>query len=630
MLVVFSLLLFSKTYHTITVDGDLSDWDEDELVYLDYENDGAWGLQNQLLKLYLTWDAGNLYIGVEAIVKDGNHIVIYFDTGSTNGLSDVSGIMEGGTTWYWSKNHKFSNFRASFQLHSYQTEWNTSMGHGLFRISGGYPENLNSSILIAKTGPSGYSPSSCEVRIPFSTLNLNVQNSRLKIIATLTGGTNQANSRYGSVHDSIPNQNENDTYTHDWFESFTLEKYIEVVIDSDADGAPDMDVSPIMRNLRYTVKGRSIELNWDFRAVKEAVKYFEVYDSTTTTYISTASKNSITLQAPDTTKYYFIKAVYDSITSGRSDIAVFYPPRIYSDFQAPQFTAYPLKPLKIRFNYAGTADSFELFYRFNSGSFYSTGPVNTGPDYADFIIPDVYGVVEYYIKISSVVFPSSGLYKTLVVSKYEKYVVDGSLFLPPDERTGIIGVPQGVFGIEKIDSDAITAYNFYTLKDGIKKGYVFENPVKLRIAYDDDDNDGIIDGTGISEKNIEVYWLGSNGWSKAGGVVNEAQNYIETTVSHLTVYGIKERQSYPQNFFLKKVVNPVFVPARGEVVEFVVPVPENLSIDLYNSQGLKLVSIDGKNFWDGKVDGVIVPPGVYIYRLKYDGEVLMGSIVVVR
>ncbi|MCS7185017.1 MAG: hypothetical protein NZ870_03730 [bacterium] len=638
MLVVFSLIffLFSKTPHTIVVDGDLSDWHPDELVYLDYENDGAWGLQNQLYKLYLTWDTSNLYLGIEAVVKDGNHIVIYFDTGSPHGLVDTSNILEGSSKWYWSKNHRFKDFRVSYQLHSYQTQWSIPNGHGLFRVVRGIAENLSSQIQIAKIGPDGFAVSSAEIKIPFSALELNKPNARFKIVATLTGGTDQSANRYGSVHDAIPNQNEFDTYTQDWFEPFTIEKFIDVIVDSDGNAVPDSDVSPIRRNLRYILNNSSITIIWDFRNVKENLQYFEVYNSTYiptfSTYISTTHLNYILLPRPATTSYYFIRPVYNGVSYGISDILEFVPKDIYSDFKSLDYYGYPLRPMKINFRFNGVADSFNLYYRINAGPWFSTGAINYGTGFVDFLIPDAYGMIEYYIKISSIVFPETGYYKTNVVSKYEGVITNNSFFLPGDSRTGIIADVSGVeFGIEELTMDAIVAYDFYTIENEIKKGYVFNKPAKLRIGYDDFDNDGFIDGTLVNENNIAIFRYDRNGLSYIGGVVNKDQNYIEASVQHLSIYAIKENSHQASSSsFLRKVVNPVFLPSNAEVVEFQVDDESKLEFDIFDSSGRKLITVKAKKFWDGKVDGVVVPPGVYIYRLNYSGNIILGSVVVVR
>lgn len=67
------------TYHTITIDGDLSDWTADERL----QADGTY-------TMYLTWDATNVFVGLEgAYLGDtggqDKSFFICFDTNLTTG-----------------------------------------------------------------------------------------------------------------------------------------------------------------------------------------------------------------------------------------------------------------------------------------------------------------------------------------------------------------------------------------------------------------------------------------------------------------------------------------------------------------------------------------------------------------
>ncbi len=74
---------------TITLDGAFTDWDGDELVVDDPTNDSIWGSSNELDNLYVTWDANNLYVGVEYTISS-NAMIVYIDTGVTGGETDFS------------------------------------------------------------------------------------------------------------------------------------------------------------------------------------------------------------------------------------------------------------------------------------------------------------------------------------------------------------------------------------------------------------------------------------------------------------------------------------------------------------------------------------------------------------
>jgi len=84
--------LYAKPYHTITVDGDLSDWSEDEAFPAD-SNDSVWAGGNEIEKIYLTWDKDNIYFGVKG-QSNNTGLLMYFDF-KAGGFSDLTEI----NTW---------------------------------------------------------------------------------------------------------------------------------------------------------------------------------------------------------------------------------------------------------------------------------------------------------------------------------------------------------------------------------------------------------------------------------------------------------------------------------------------------------------------------------------------------
>ncbi|HFD39500.1 MAG TPA: lamin tail domain-containing protein, partial [Anaerolineae bacterium] len=70
----------ATAYHTITVDGDTSEWSPDDMMETDNGGD-----------LYITWDENNLYIGLGNVnVDDDGVFFIYLDTttgGSTTSMT---------------------------------------------------------------------------------------------------------------------------------------------------------------------------------------------------------------------------------------------------------------------------------------------------------------------------------------------------------------------------------------------------------------------------------------------------------------------------------------------------------------------------------------------------------------
>ena len=181
---------YATTYNTPTVDGTISisasDWDANELVVDDPSNDSYWGTSNEIDNLYLTWDADNLYIGVDYTVS-GNAMIIYLHIG--------------GSAWYSDTDLYGMDF--------YPRNFRFRPGHGAQVIIGGWDggtpgihgitgDNTSSDISSSCTisgGPGSNTPGSTEIAIPWNTLyGLGVgvvpANAVVEAVAVIAGGDN--------------------------------------------------------------------------------------------------------------------------------------------------------------------------------------------------------------------------------------------------------------------------------------------------------------------------------------------------------------------------------------------------------------------------------------------------------
>jgi len=100
-------------YHRISVDGNLDEWAAGEKIVND-SGDGE--VMNKIDGLYVTWDADNLYMGINYKV-DGYGILLYLDSdyGGLSGQSDLTQIDT------WNKGAKFSadGFKPDFMYGSW-------------------------------------------------------------------------------------------------------------------------------------------------------------------------------------------------------------------------------------------------------------------------------------------------------------------------------------------------------------------------------------------------------------------------------------------------------------------------------------------------------------------------------
>ncbi len=202
----------ASPYHTITIDGDLSDWSAGEKIVNDSSDGEA---SNKIDALYLTWDADNLYIGISYRV-DGNGILLYLDRdyGSAAGFDDLSSIDS------WDKNAVFSapGFHPDFQWGA----WDGSDGNFYKILSATSTEGISASM---KTNFSSDEPCS-EISVPWSEIYPDgfEKNFRIAIFASLCDGSSLAiDSAPNDLSASLPRV---DTAT-------------VVVCDANSDGTPD-------------------------------------------------------------------------------------------------------------------------------------------------------------------------------------------------------------------------------------------------------------------------------------------------------------------------------------------------------------------------------------------------------
>ncbi len=79
-------LVWAATYHSITVDGNLSDFAADEKLPSDPLTDSVFGSNNELQLAYLTWDANNLYLGFN-FKAWGTAVMYLLDLNSSTGAT---------------------------------------------------------------------------------------------------------------------------------------------------------------------------------------------------------------------------------------------------------------------------------------------------------------------------------------------------------------------------------------------------------------------------------------------------------------------------------------------------------------------------------------------------------------
>ncbi|WP_448377375.1 hypothetical protein [Fervidobacterium sp.] len=189
-LLITSCALFEKPplLKTVTVDGNLSDWGQ--YVYTDGATDSRWGVNNEIYKAGILFDATNLYIAGEFTKADMNNFAVIVDLSGVNGAADTS-------KHPWGRKYKFEKGDVDFMLET----WGDDYGAWRFPSTGATPTAVEVT-LSATTTESGRKV--VEIAVPLATLGVTDANKlSVKAVFVLTGGTGDGKQWAG---DFYPNQ----------------------------------------------------------------------------------------------------------------------------------------------------------------------------------------------------------------------------------------------------------------------------------------------------------------------------------------------------------------------------------------------------------------------------------------
>ncbi|MEW6040651.1 MAG: fibronectin type III domain-containing protein [Elusimicrobiota bacterium] len=468
----------------LTIDGNLSDWAADELVWDDSANDGSWGMQNELHKLYVSWDSNYFYIGVSGMQKDGNNLVIYIDTNPLSGISDASKLKDPNNSssyWWWRRNNKFPDeFKPDFQFHLYQMKLSLVEGHGLFRLNSDYTTvNLNSSGVESASSGDGTAGkyAEAEVKIPWNVLfgsSLFQEGRELQIVVAMTGGmdekgnSDQSDDLFGSAHDTIPDQK--GQFTSVWSDPFLFDTTLTIKLEKLS------GMSSIPRSLSViNVSTNSVTLSWNKRKVfdRDALS-FNIYYSTflstgwpwalkvtgISADVSGSSVSYAVTGLTGSTSYFFRVTYTDSQgnDSGFSETASAITYLRSISHTAPAGFYYPGKPITLRLSVDNpTALPSSLIYYRIKGTQQWNYKTHTSTTSGELLFTLPAGVIttsglEYYF----VIYESSGVARTLPYNApasgvFELPVTNVFYEKVPVESDSSVTIPDDGGGLTKIN-----------------------------------------------------------------------------------------------------------------------------------------------------------------------------------
>ncbi len=292
---------------------------------------------------------------------------------------------------------------------------------------------------------------------------------------------------------------------------------------------------------------------------------------------------------------------------------------------------------------------------------------------------DTLNDIEYRLKIT---FTNLGLTVTKFVPSGTDYYMDinptevgrintdtgGSVILPDDDPTDLkytgLKVPPDAlytfefFGIDTFVYSSIlneiiknnqivkdnnylnnntvpfALYYFYK-KNGIRKeNYAFRKKVNIKLRYFDEDNNGKIDDTGVSENNIGLFFYDGLKWRYLNSTIDIDNNTVSFNSYSLSWYGLFKIDKQASNIsteLIDYVSRPSFSPLRGEIVEFGIKLNiAEYMIKIFDHKG-RVVRELRSNTWDGKNEnGKYVESGVYVYQVIARSKVKSGMICIVK
>ncbi|MBI2119698.1 MAG: gliding motility-associated C-terminal domain-containing protein [Elusimicrobia bacterium] len=186
---------------------------------------------------------------------------------------------------------------------------------------------------------------------------------------------------------------------------------------------------------------------------------------------------------------------------------------------------------------------------------------------------------------------------------------------------------------KKLNAQALPSMNGQVAVNSFEfgpEGTIFNRPITMKLNYSDSDQDGIVDGTNLNEKELRLFWYDGFSWRNLGGKVDENTNTVTGEVSHFSIYGLLPAGESKTDEIRTK--EKIITPNGDGINDFAqFGVSGQFEINIYNSSGKRIKKIENNNIWDGKNDsGETAQSGVYLYQIKTGETLVSGTIGVAK
>lgn len=183
----------------------------------------------------------------------------------------------------------------------------------------------------------------------------------------------------------------------------------------------------------------------------------------------------------------------------------------------------------------------------------------------------------------------------------------------------------------------VSEINAYGIDD-IRFTGNFAAPVTVIIKYDDENNDGVVDGTSpaVLARGLMMYRLDEvNGlWVKVPGStvhLSENEHYVSADVNHFSVYMLMATAA--GNLADAYVFPNPFVPSKGHTQITFTNLSSGCKIKIFTLTGdlAKTLTGDGQVTWNAKNEqGEDLASGLYYFVIESSSDVKKGKLVIVR
>lgn len=239
--------LFSQTASDLStriiIDGFSNEFTNFEKVIVDSlgnslesASDSRWGKFNDLRQIKATWDETNFYVAIDGC-SWGNNVILFLDIYHDYGIQKMNDLNT------WKRSFHFYNQNPDFFLATWDT--NSNPQFWLVEEGSNLTANESSAIQKAASFDTGNLDRSMEAAIPWNVLYYGGSNGSrtmqnfptIRLVALITGGGDNT-SGPDAAPDNLGGMAE------DSGQLLVIDNYVEILIDADGDGFPDMGVNP--------------------------------------------------------------------------------------------------------------------------------------------------------------------------------------------------------------------------------------------------------------------------------------------------------------------------------------------------------------------------------------------------